>query len=131
MHSKSGSGTRLTFHIDLTVNNIHHPFSQSQAQTVALGGVGGIALIELFKNVRGRLRADAAAGIRDLNNGVIPIRVELQPYQMSGGLLAPKDEGTNGLAVCDKVADDGAAQVAGSACCFNSVDSGVFFLKIC
>ena len=35
--------------------------------------------------------------------------------KMAGGFLAAKDKGADSLAVCDQIADDGAAQIAGRA----------------
>ena len=61
-----GKGTSLTedaLNTDLAAEDIYHPLHQGQTQTVALGGVGGIALIEFLKNMLPHLRFDAAAGI--------------------------------------------------------------------
>ena len=48
---------------------------KSQSQAVALGGVGSVPLIKLFKNVRSDFRADPAAGIADLHDGMISLRL--------------------------------------------------------
>ena len=50
----------------------------STTQAVALGGVGGVALIELLKDVRPDFGTDAAAGVRDLYHSVLIFDMELQ-----------------------------------------------------
>ena len=63
-----GEGAAFTIsalNADLTVQDIHHTFHQSQAEAVSLGGVGGIALIEFFKNMYADFGLDSAAGVPD------------------------------------------------------------------
>ena len=60
---KGAALTVNTLHTDLTAENIHYPLYKGQPKAVALGGVGGVALIEFFKNVISNILRNSATGI--------------------------------------------------------------------
>ena len=61
LHGKGAAFPIDTLDADLAAEYIHHPLDKRQTKTVALGGMGGIALVELFKDMlpTSSLRADA------------------------------------------------------------------------
>ena len=67
-YGKRTSLAVYTLDTNFPIQNIYHPFHQSQSQTVALGCVRSIPLIEFFKNMLTHFRFDAAAGIPDRNH---------------------------------------------------------------
>ena len=71
-HGKGAIPPHFALHGNIPSHNVRHSFYKRKPQTVALGGVGGVALIECFKNMCAHLRRDAAAGIGYLDSGVIP-----------------------------------------------------------
>lgn len=71
---KCAAFSYLAAHGDVPVGDVNHPLYKRKAQTVPLGGMGGIALIKLFKNMPPYIRADAAARIGHPDRSVLPLR---------------------------------------------------------
>ena len=71
----NGKDTTLAdgaLHRDLAAENIHHPLHQRKAEAVALGGMGGIPLIKLLKDMVSHLRRHAAAIVlKDEGNEIL------------------------------------------------------------
>ena len=65
LYSEGTALTVDTLHSDLAVQDIYYPLYQRQTKSGTLSGVGGITLVELFKNMLSHLRLHAAAGIAE------------------------------------------------------------------
>ena len=74
---KRGADTFLASHRDMSLvqtdNLIHH----GQSDTVALGSVGGIPLIETVKYVKTHVLAHAASIVNDLEYGIAVLLMQL------------------------------------------------------
>ena len=67
-HGECTALSKFAFHRNIPAGNVNDPFHKGQPQTVPLGGMGGVALIELLENMLAHFRADSAAGVAHLHN---------------------------------------------------------------